>query len=108
MFRPCARAEAGSCGGLTALKQRMFEPDPSDRRYRRRLAGSYLASLLIHLALAALLFSVLSNSSQQSASESVKGGEIVSLEQRAPVVPAAAPAQVAAPQPHAPRIAPVQ
>ncbi len=87
----------------------MEERDPKDRRYRERLAGSYLASLIFHALLAALLFSVVSNSSQEGANENVSGAELVTLEQRAPAV-AQVPVQApqAAPVPNAPRIAPVQ
>lgn len=83
--------------------------DPQDRRYRERLAGSYLASLLFHVLLAAALFAVIANSSEEGATESQIGGSIVTLEQRAPVV-AQAPVKTeqAAPVPHAPRIAPVR
>ena len=85
-----------------------MERDPSDRRYRERLAGSYTASVVLHAILAALLFSVLSTSSQEGATESVQGGEVVTLERRAPIVPQTAPVQAAAPQPHAPIVAPVE
>ena len=50
-----------------------FERDPRDRRYPERLTGSFLASLLLHALLAALLFSVLASSSQEGATESVAG-----------------------------------
>jgi hypothetical protein len=78
-----------------------------DRRYPERLAGSYLASLLVHALLAVLVVAVATSSSQEGASESISGGSLVTLESRAPVVAQAAPVQVAAPAPHAPRIAPV-
>lgn len=86
----------------------MQQRDPKDRRYRERLAGSYTASIFVHAMLAALLFSMLSTSSQEGATESLQGGEVVTLEHRAPVVPQTAPAQAAAPQPHAPIVAPVE
>ncbi len=86
----------------------MLERDPRDPRRRERLAGSYLASLLLHALIALLVFTLASSSSQEGASESVIGGTVVTLEQRAPVVAvAAAPAQQAAPVPNVPRIAPV-
>lgn len=86
----------------------MLERDPRDPRRRERLAGSYLASLLLHALIAALLFTLASSSSQEGASESVSGGTVVTLEQRTPVVAVAqAPAQQAAPVPNVPRIAPV-
>ncbi len=87
----------------------MAPRDSKDRRYPERLAGSYLASLILHAFLALSLFSVVSNSSQEGASENVSGGQLVTLEQRAPAVAQVpAPAQPAAPLPNAPRIAPVQ
>ncbi len=81
-----------------------------DRRYPERLAGSFLASLVIHALLALLLFSVLVSSSEQGATENVQGGEVVTLERRSPIEVAQRPAnvQVAVPVPHVPRIAPVQ
>jgi len=86
----------------------MLKRDPRDPRQRERLAGSYLASLIVHALIAALLFSLALSSSQEGASESVSGGTLVTLEQRAPVVAqVAAPAQQAAPVPNVPRIAPV-
>jgi len=88
----------------------MLKRDPRDPRRRERLAGSYLASLLMHALLAAFLFSLLSSSSEEGASESVSGGTLVTLEQqRAPAIAAvAAPAQQAAPVPNVPRVAPLQ
>ncbi|HUA10265.1 MAG TPA: hypothetical protein VMA98_13440 [Candidatus Acidoferrales bacterium] len=86
----------------------MLERDPRDPRRRERLAGSYLASLLLHALIATLIFTLASSSSQEGASESVIGGSIVTLEQRAPsVTVAAAPVQQAAPVPNVPKIAPV-
>ncbi|HUN29838.1 MAG TPA: hypothetical protein VMV65_08510 [Alphaproteobacteria bacterium] len=86
----------------------MLKRDPRDPRRRERLAGSYLASLIVHALIAALLFTLASSSSQEGASESVSGGTLVTLEQRAPVVAqVAAPAQQAAPVPNVPRVAPV-
>lgn len=77
-----------------------------DRRYSERLAGSYLASVLVHVLLATLLFAVVSNSSQEGATESTAGGTLITLESRAPVVASVpVPAQQAAPLPHAPRVA---
>ncbi len=86
----------------------MLERDPRDPRRRERLAGSYLASLLLHALIAAFIFTLASSSSQQGASESVSGGTVVTIEQRTPVVAVApAPAQQAAPVPNVPHIAPV-
>ncbi len=86
-----------------------FQRDPRDRRYPERLTGSFLASLLLHALLAALLFSVLSSSSQEGATESVAGGEVVTIERTSPVIvphqPAAARAVV--PIPHVPVVAPL-
>ena len=62
----------------------------------------------MHALLAALLFSLLSSSTQEGASESVSGGTLVTLERRAPAVAAVAvPAQQAAPVPNVPHVAPV-
>jgi hypothetical protein len=86
----------------------MLERDPRDPRRRERLAGSYLASLLLHALIAALVFTLAASSSQEGASESVSGGTVVTLERRTPVVAVApAPAQQAAPVPNVPHIAPV-
>jgi hypothetical protein len=86
------------------------ERDPRDRRYRERLAGSFLASLFLHALLAALLFSVLTSSSQEGATESVQGGEVVTIERTSPVVVANQPAAARAvvPVPHVNVIAPVR
>jgi hypothetical protein len=87
-----------------------FERDPLDRRYPERLAGSFLVSLLMHALLAALLFSVLVSSSEQGATESVQGGEVVTLQRTSPVVVANQPAAVRAvvPVPHVRAIAPLR
>jgi hypothetical protein len=86
----------------------MLERDPRDPRRRERLAGSYLASLLLHALIALFVFTLASSSSQEGASESISGGSVVTLEQRTPVVAVAqAPAQQAAPIPNVPRISPV-
>ncbi len=84
-----------------------MQRDPRDRRYVERLAGSTLASLLLHVLLALLLFTVAISTAEEGANENVAGGTLITLEQRAPVV-AQAPSQPqhAAPVPHAP-IAPV-
>ena len=86
----------------------MLKRDPLDPRRRERLTGSYLLSLILHAIMAALVFTLATSSSQEGASESVAGGTVVTLEQRAPVVAVAAvPAQQAAPIPHVPHVAPV-
>ncbi|HEX3670292.1 MAG TPA: hypothetical protein VHT92_01175 [Candidatus Cybelea sp.] len=87
-----------------------FRRDPQDPRYRERLAGSFLASLFLHALLAALLFAVLTSSSEQGATESVQGGEVITLERTSPVVVANQPAAVRAviPVPHVNVIAPVR
>lgn len=87
-----------------------FERDPKDRRYPERLAGSFLASLLFHALLAALLFSVLVSSSEQGATESVQGGEIVTVQRTSPVEVANQPAAVRAtqPVPHVRVVAPLR
>jgi hypothetical protein len=84
--------------------------DPIDRYYRERLVGSTLASLILHALFALLFFSVLASSSQEGATEKAAGGEIVTVERRAPVTLANAPAAVeqAPPVPHVPRIAPIR
>ncbi|HTU70047.1 MAG TPA: hypothetical protein VMF11_06965 [Candidatus Baltobacteraceae bacterium] len=86
----------------------MLRRDPQDPRRRERLAASYLASLLLHALLAALLFSLASSSSEEGAGESISGGTLVTLEQRAPVVAqVAVPAQQAPPVPNVPHVAPL-
>gem|GEM_PF-775907 len=87
-----------------------FERDPRDRRYPERLSASFVASLVIHALLAALLFSVLASSSQEGATESVEGGEVVTVTRTSPVVVANQPAAVhaAPPVPHVPVIAPLR
>jgi hypothetical protein len=87
-----------------------FERDPRDRRYPERLAGSFLASLLIHALFAALLFTVLVSASQQGATEKVQGGEVVTIARYSPVTVANQPASVRATAaiPHVRRIAPLQ
>jgi hypothetical protein len=82
--------------------------DPRDRRYPERLAASYLASLLIHALLAALLFTMLVSSSEQGSNENVSGAEIVTLSQTSPVAVANRPSASHAvePVPNVPVIAP--
>ncbi len=86
-----------------------FERDPRDRRYRERLAGSFLASLVLHALLAALLFTVAVSSSQQGATENVSGAERVSFQRYSAlaVSHAAAPAH-GQPVPHVPTLAPLR
>lgn len=87
-----------------------FQRDPKDRRYPERLAGSFLASLLLHVLLAALLFTVLVSSSEQGASENVEGGEVVTVSRTSPAVLPNQPvaARAVAPVPHVPEIAPLR
>jgi hypothetical protein len=87
-----------------------FERDPRDRRYPERLTASFFASLLLHALLAALLFSVLASSSKEGATESVAGGEVVTIVRTSPIVVANQPASVraAVPVPHVPVIAPLR
>ncbi len=87
-----------------------FERDPRDRRYPERLAGSFLASLIIHALLAALLFTVLVSSSQQGATESVQGGEVITIARTSPIAVANQPAAVhaVAPVPRVRVVAPLQ
>jgi hypothetical protein len=84
--------------------------DPRDRRYPERLTASFFASLLIHALLALLLFSVLASSSQEGATESVQGGEVVTITRTSPIVVANQPASshAAPPVPHAPVVAPLR
>lgn len=86
-----------------------WERDPRDRRYPERLAASSLVSLLLHALFALLFFSVLTSSSEEGATETTSG-EIVTIERRAPVTVANAPAvpQPVPPVPHTPVIAPVR
>jgi hypothetical protein len=87
-----------------------FERDPRDRRYPERLAGSFLASLIVHALLAALLFTVLVSSSQQGATESVQGGEVITIARTSPIAVANQPAAIhaVAPVPHVRVVAPLQ
>jgi hypothetical protein len=108
---PCATRPAGSCARLSALNLAVtFERDQRDRRYPERLAGSFLASLIIHALLAALLFTVLVSSSQQGATESVQGGEVITVSRTSPIAVANQPAAVhaVAPVPHVRVVAPLQ
>ena len=86
-----------------------FERDPKDRRYPERLAGSFLASLIFHALLALLLFSVLVSSSEQGATESVQGGEVITVERTSPLAVTNQPAttHAAPPAPHVRVIAPL-
>jgi hypothetical protein len=87
-----------------------FERNPRDWYYRERLAGSTLASLIVHALLALLLVSIVASSSQEGATENVEGGSVVTIERRTPAVVANAPAasRAALPVAHVPRIAPVR
>jgi hypothetical protein len=86
-----------------------FGRDPRDRRYPERLAGSFLASLLLHVLLAVLLFTVLVSSSEQGANENVAGGEVVTISRTSPaVIPNQSAARAVAPVPHVPVIAPLR
>lgn len=78
--------------------------DPTDRRQPERLAGSFLASLILHAIAALLLISVATSSSEQSSPESFIGGAVVTVSSRAAIKSAPAPAKHAAlPAPHAVR-----
>jgi hypothetical protein len=82
--------------------------DPRDRKYPARLTLSYVVSCIVHALLALLLFSIASSSSQEGASQSIQGGEIVTVEHRAVAQAQPVPAPSAVPPvPHAPVIAPV-
>lgn len=79
--------------------------DSRDRRYPERLAGSYIVSIILHVLAALLLFAVASSSSQEGATQSAIGGDVVTISQSAPVQPVAQPS-AQPPVPHA-AIAPV-
>ncbi len=76
----------------------MYRRDPNDERRDERLAGSTLASFLLHLLAAAFLVSIAAASSQESASETTLGGQIFTISQQLP-----AAAQVTTPHPAPPR-----
>ncbi|MHB8434003.1 MAG: hypothetical protein ACYC8W_07190 [Candidatus Tyrphobacter sp.] len=76
----------------------MYRRDPNDERRDERLAGSTLASFLLHLLAAAFLVSIAAASSQESASESTLGGQLFTVSQQLP-----AAAQVTTPHPAPPR-----
>ncbi|MGZ3497173.1 MAG: hypothetical protein ACXVAK_06380 [Vulcanimicrobiaceae bacterium] len=81
--------------------------DPRDERQSERLAGSFLASLILHALLIALLLSVATTSSEQSAPESIQGNEIVTVttQRITRAAPAAVP-RARPPVPYAPTVAP--
>lgn len=79
--------------------------DPRDRRYPERLTASYVVSVILHVLGALLFFAIVSSSSQEGATESTVGGEVVTIAQRAPVQPVAKPS-AQPPVPHA-AVAPV-
>ena len=82
--------------------------DPRDRNYPERLTGSYLVSCILHVLMAILLFSIAATSSEEGATQSVQGGEIVSVAHLAVAQTQPAPApSVAPPVPHAPVVAPL-
>lgn len=84
----------------------MFSRDPKDRSYRKRLAASYLGSLILHLLSAALLISVAPNASQSGASEDVTVAQLVTTDTRVPALTRApVSAQKAALAPSAPHAA---
>ncbi|MGH8163974.1 MAG: hypothetical protein ACREP1_06540, partial [Rhodanobacteraceae bacterium] len=84
----------------------MMRRNEADPRRRERVAGSFLASLLLHALAALLLFSVATSSSEQAGSESVQGNEIVSVTtQRVARTAALKATQAVPPVPHAPQIA---
>ncbi len=79
--------------------------DSRDRRYPGRLAGSYIVSIILHVLGALLLFAIASRSSQEGATQSATGGDVVTISQSAPVQLVARPS-AQPPVPHA-AIAPV-
>ncbi|MDQ2872189.1 MAG: hypothetical protein M3R35_03555 [Candidatus Eremiobacteraeota bacterium] len=80
--------------------------DPSDPRPSRRVAGSFLASLLLHALAALTLISLATSSSEQSAPENIAGSEIVTVTNRQVARTAPAVAKPAPPVPKAPIVAP--
>jgi hypothetical protein len=84
----------------------MFQRDPRDRRFPERLAGSYIASILLHILGALLLFALASSSSEEGATESAVGGQIVTMEHAVAQVKPVAQPSAQPPVPHA-SIAPV-
>ncbi len=82
--------------------------DPRDRTHPARLTLSTVLSLVLHVLLALLLFTVVSSSSQEGATGSIQGGEIVTVQQRAVAQAQPAPApSVVPPVPHVPLVAPL-
>jgi hypothetical protein len=57
----------------------MHRRDHTDERHDQRIAGSTLASLLIHLLFAALLFSAAASSAETSSVEEDVGGQVVAV-----------------------------
>lgn len=86
----------------------MFRRDPKDKGREKRLAGSYILSLLIHAIAVVLFFSVTTSSSEQASSDALMGGEIVSVSRQAILSRAPFSQHVERSIPHAARIAPPQ
>ncbi len=79
----------------------MFRRDPTDERRDERLAGSTLASLLLHLLAAAFLISLAASSSQESSTQTTLGGQFVTISQQVAAVAPARPVPARV-QPHRP------
>jgi hypothetical protein len=87
----------------------LLKRDERDPNHRERLAGAYGGSIVLHAIAAALLFAVVANSSQEGATESQIGGDVVTIERRSPVqIPQPSVPEQAQPVPHAPVIAPIR
>ncbi len=90
----------------------MRRRDPQDQRRDERLAGSSLASLLLHLLAAAFLVSIAAASSQESSTEMTYGGTLTITQEVAQAItprPArAVTPRPAPPQPPVHRVAPAQ
>jgi hypothetical protein len=63
----------------------MKRRDPVDERHNERLAGSTLASILMHFLAAAFLISVAASAAQESAPEDYVGGDVTTVSQIQPI-----------------------
>ncbi len=83
--------------------------DPTDERMHRRLAVSYVISILLHALIALLFVTTASQMSEQSAPEATQGAPAVSVSHiRLSTRAKSTAVQKRAPSPSAPRIAPPQ
>jgi hypothetical protein len=86
----------------------MDRRDPQDERRDERLAGSSLASFLLHLLAAAFLVSIAAAGSQESSSDATIGGAMLTISQQIPVASAVATPRPAPSHPPVQHVAPVQ